>query len=252
MASILGRRRKEQKFIAFARAYLSEAFPNPERRSCPTDDALRDLARRPLAGETSLSSHLSCCSPCFNAYMAHVKEARSRPAAIFSFKRMVSNSRPALVLGALAMLVIASFLMLMKRHPSVIVVTPTPVLSPTPSRPATSVASYIPVAIDLANSSAVRGLKGSHMPPLTLTSSKLDFTLKLPIGSQEGIYTVRIKSNSGGLLANSVPANRESGQTQLHARVDLARLADGNYVLEVRSRALDLRVPILLKASKSY
>ena len=36
--------RKEDELLVFARSYLSDAFPNPERTDCPPDDALRSMA----------------------------------------------------------------------------------------------------------------------------------------------------------------------------------------------------------------
>ena len=38
---------EDGELLAFARFYLSEAFPNPERTGCPPDDTLRLLAFRP-------------------------------------------------------------------------------------------------------------------------------------------------------------------------------------------------------------
>src|SRR5579864_7284731 len=67
----------EQDLLDFTRSYLSEDFPNPERKGCPPDDALRVLAFAPIQSEKSVSDHLTCCSPCFNAYMAHIAHARA-------------------------------------------------------------------------------------------------------------------------------------------------------------------------------
>src|ERR1700687_5502725 len=66
---------REQDLLDFTRSYLSEDFPNPERKGCPPDDALRVLASRPIQSDESISDHLTCCSPCFNAYMAHLAHA---------------------------------------------------------------------------------------------------------------------------------------------------------------------------------
>src|SRR5207237_10578866 len=65
----------EQDLLDFTHSYLSEDFPNPERKGCPPDDALRVLAFAPIKSEKSVSGHLTCCSPCFNAYMAHIANA---------------------------------------------------------------------------------------------------------------------------------------------------------------------------------
>ena len=59
----------EEEFFGFAKKYLSEAFPNPERLDCPPDSDLIGLAERPKEADPFVSQHLTCCSPCFNRYM---------------------------------------------------------------------------------------------------------------------------------------------------------------------------------------
>jgi hypothetical protein len=59
----------EEEFFGFAKSYLSEAFPNPQRIDCPPDSELTRLAEHPREADPSVSQHLTCCSPCFNHYM---------------------------------------------------------------------------------------------------------------------------------------------------------------------------------------
>ena len=60
----------EAEFFGFAKSYLSEAFPNPQRIGCPPDCDLQRMAERPIeARDANVSEHLACCSPCFNRYM---------------------------------------------------------------------------------------------------------------------------------------------------------------------------------------
>jgi hypothetical protein len=57
-------------FFGFAKSYLSEAFPNPQRIGCPQDCDLHRMAEHPVeTRDEALSEHLTCCSPCFNRYM---------------------------------------------------------------------------------------------------------------------------------------------------------------------------------------
>jgi hypothetical protein len=61
---------KEEEFFGFAKSYLSEAFPNPQRIACPPDSDLTSMAEHPNeAAHASVSQHLTHCSPCFNRYM---------------------------------------------------------------------------------------------------------------------------------------------------------------------------------------
>src|SRR5437870_2482005 len=99
----------EQDLLDFARSYLSEAFPNPERQGCPPDDALRSLARRPTQSHESISNHLTCCSPCFNAYMVHLAEARAR------IRRITWIKRSTAAIAATAILTLSAYLFI-TRH----------------------------------------------------------------------------------------------------------------------------------------
>src|SRR2546421_12512767 len=64
--------------LDFARSYLSEAFPNPDRQGCPTDAALRSLAFNPTEGVSGLTEHLASCSPCFRRYGELLAEFKSQ------------------------------------------------------------------------------------------------------------------------------------------------------------------------------
>lgn len=60
----------DPEFLGFAKSYLSEAFPNPQRIGCPMDSRLQRMAQDPIeARDAKISEHLTCCSPCFNRYM---------------------------------------------------------------------------------------------------------------------------------------------------------------------------------------
>jgi hypothetical protein len=251
MASIL-RRNRERELLDFARSYLAEAFPNAERKDCPSDDALRQFAFQPLstqpaAGDESLTSHLGYCSPCFNAYMAHLREAESGPARSSFGQRLASVPRLRLVFAAAAVLATIFSVLLVRRRPSITVVQPAPIAMPMASPPARTLAAYVPLVIDLSKQSPVRALEHvSHRPAPVSVGSRLQLTIRLPLGSEEGIYAVRVRSPSRIFWSKSVPAHREGGQTLLHTQADLSRLDSGSYDLEVHSRALDLSVPILL------
>src|SRR5690242_7743940 len=71
---------KGKDLLDFARSYLSEAFPNPDRQGCPPDSALRSLAFNPREGELAVTEHLSACSPCFRRYGELLDEFKSQAA----------------------------------------------------------------------------------------------------------------------------------------------------------------------------
>src|SRR5947208_1462324 len=53
---------KEDEFFGFAKSYLSEAFPNPQRIGCLADSDLARLAEHPTEADISVSQHLTGCS----------------------------------------------------------------------------------------------------------------------------------------------------------------------------------------------
>ena len=68
----------EEEFFGFARSYPSEAFPNPQRIDSPPDPELTRLAEHPRQAHSSVSQHLTCCSPCFNRYMEILAELKHK------------------------------------------------------------------------------------------------------------------------------------------------------------------------------
>src|SRR6266700_6358385 len=71
--------KKKRELLDFARSYLSEAFPNPDRQGCPPDAALRSLAFNPNESEPTVTEHLAVCSPCFRRYTELLGELKSQP-----------------------------------------------------------------------------------------------------------------------------------------------------------------------------
>jgi hypothetical protein len=69
----------EADFFGFAKSYLSEAFPNPQRVGCPPDSDLQRMAKSPAESrDAATSEHLTCCSSCFNRYMEILGGLRPR------------------------------------------------------------------------------------------------------------------------------------------------------------------------------
>src|SRR2546430_1560564 len=70
--------RRGNDFLDFARSYLSEAFPNPDREGCPPDAALQSLAFNPKESQPAVTEHLAACSPCFRRYAELLAELKFR------------------------------------------------------------------------------------------------------------------------------------------------------------------------------
>src|SRR5205807_1878623 len=149
----------------------------------------RSLARRPTQSHESISNHLTCCSPCFNAYMVHLAEARAR------IRRITWIKRSTAAIAATAILTLSAYLFI-TRHwsaPTVAPRTPTPITAPRKPEQAQATATYVPVVIDLSNVPPTRGSKpGTTRNVLQIipTASPLDLTLRLPLGSEERPYLI--------------------------------------------------------------
>jgi hypothetical protein len=247
---------REQDLLDFTRSYLSEDFPNPERKGCPPDDALRVLASAPIKADKSVCDHLTCCSPCFNAYMAHLAHARAEEAQSQRIRRATWMGR-SLVTAALAvMLMIAFYMLFTRRHgdPTVAPRTPAPIGDHGIPDQVPATAVYVPVLVDLSNASPVRGPGQSETgpPPQVIPSNALiDFTLQLPLASEARGYSVVLRSNRHVVWSDSAQAHLENGQTLLHMHADFTHVPLGNYDLVVESKGFRVTVPVVVKITSS-
>jgi hypothetical protein len=240
--------RNGDELLVFAGSYLSDAFPNPERVGCPPDDALRSMAIRPLESDASVSEHLTCCSPCFKAYMGHLAQARAKTL------RSTWIRRSAVAIGIAAVLVIAAYLLLAKHQDVQIVaprnLAPGVLLGKPDQAPVTAV--YVPVQIDLSSASPTRGSKQStarSVPQVIPSGSPVVLSLRLPLASEERLYLITLRSGRNIVWSESMHARRENGDTLLRVHADFKDLPNGNYNLQVSSAGRRLSAPVLIKAA---
>jgi hypothetical protein len=240
--------RKEQELLVLARSYLSNAFPNPERAGCPSDDALRLMAIRPVDSNASLSEHLMCCSPCFNAYLGHLADVRAK------VRKTALIKRSAVAAGIAAGLAIAGYLFV-ANHRSAPIVAPrnhAPIVAPEkPGQPQATVI-YVPVLIDLSSASPTRGSNqnSTHFVPQIIPSgSPVALSLRLPLGSEERPYLISLASGRRIVWSESSQARRENGDTLLHVNANFKDLSPGSYQLQVSSGGEKLSVPVLIRSA---
>lgn len=246
-------------FLAFARTYLSDAFPNPDRQGCPADEALQSIAVNPTASEPSITEHIASCSPCFNRYSELLTEVKSQKAAeeALSWKSIFGwfRAHPLLVGAALAC---ALFIVIGVRLLWIRFSVPNPPPLEThqphnPTSPVNPVVAYSPFSLDLTNISPIRGSK----PPTTgslrrvrVPGSPLDLTLSLPLGSDEQTYSVSLKAAGRTFWSKSATAHLNEGQTLIRVQADLSQVPAGNYNLEVESASgVRLIQPVSIQAT---
>lgn len=235
--------KKDNELLDFARTYLSESFPNPERQGCPPDSALRSLALNPNQGEPPVTEHLASCSPCFVRYSELLAELKSQRAAEekWSWKRLSAwpKTHPvltgALVACAAIIAIVAGILFNRVHQPNS---PPVEVHNSPGHEPAVKqVAVYSPFSIDLSKVSPIRGSQNPSTESLRVRvpNSPLDLTLILPLGSEERAYRLTLKDGTKTVWSKTVQAHLSNGQVLVRFEVDLTQLAAGHYELDVES-----------------
>jgi hypothetical protein len=240
--------RNEQELLGFARTYLSDAFPNPERTGCPPDDVLRLMAIRPHESDEPVSEHLACCSPCFNAYIGHLTQTRAKA------RRVTLIRHSAAALGIAAILLFVAYVFFAKHRNAPIVAPGNQPLLTAPAAPnqTQTAALYVPVLIDLSSASPTRGSQQSILRPAPQTipsNSPVALSLRLPLGSEERPYLITLSAGRNIVWSESMQARRENGETLLRVHADFKDFPTGNYTLQVSSAGRRLSVPVLMKAA---
>ena len=236
--------KKGKDLLDFARSYLSEAFPNPDRQGCPSDDALRSLAFNPSQSDPGVSEHLAACSPCFKRYaelLAELKSQRELEEGL-SWRRISAWSHAHPILAGTALvcaLLIAIGAGLLFRRIGIFNVRPVEThRAPSPGEPVKPPLAYIPFSLDLSTLSPVRGPEHptTGAPrPVAVPGSPLDLTLTLPLASEEGPYDVKLSAEGRIVWSKSALAHLRNGQTLIQLQADLSQIPTGVYNLEVQS-----------------
>jgi hypothetical protein len=236
--------KKETVLLDFARSYLSEGFPNPDREGCPPDDALRSLAFSPRECEPEVTEHLAACSPCFRRYSELLAELNAQQQAAESRWSRISvwsKTHPVLagttLACALLVAICVGFLLRGNRQPN-----PPPIETkgkPGPTEPLNPNVAYTPFSLDLSRLSFP--VRGSESAPtgtkqrVLVPNSPLNLTLTLPFASPEGRYEVKLAAGGQTFWSKPAQAHLQKGKTLIQVEADLTKIQAGNYNLEVRS-----------------
>lgn len=236
--------KRGRDFLDFARSYLSEAFPNPERQGCPDDAALRSLAFNPTEGELALTEHLAVCSPCFIRYGELLTELKSQKGKEkrFPWSRLAVRTKAHPVLAGTAVLCVlliaigVGFLLAGLRQPNSRPIDAHRNATPTEQR--TPAAVYLPFSLDL---SALSSIRGSGSAPtgtqrrIPVPNSPLDLTLTLPLACPEGPYDLKLIADGHTVWSMPAQAHLQKGKTLIQVHTDFTQIRVGSYSLEVQS-----------------
>ena len=222
-------RRDEQRLLKIATDSLRSDFPNSERHGCPGSEALQAIAGRHLEfPETDdLVDHIATCSPCFLEYSAHRRRYRLR---------LVGGTALCCVAGLLLTALFWRFAMPMRsRNETVAQLPPT----------------ALKAVLDFRNRTVERSdRRQSPNEPFAphLRRALLDLSIKLPIGVEDGLYSVQFRNQLGQSIVNTTGTAAWDGAAEtLATAVDLRSLAPGEYILAIRSGTSAWRVyPVVL------
>jgi len=212
-------RREERRLIEAATETLRTDFPNVERLGCPESADLRAIAQRHLAvlDIEDVVDHIATCAPCFAEYIRHRR-------------RHLLKRRSGLALvciaGVLAIGVAWRFWP-MNRAPErqpIVRQQLDPVLTAT---------------LDFRDRTIERSGQAERRPePETphLKRAQLKLTLLLPIGTEEGAYTVQFWTGAQPPVVNETGTLVWDGSAEtLVSTIDLRKLEPGRYTLAIRA-----------------
>jgi hypothetical protein len=222
--------RAEKRLVKMAAEAVKEDCTNPERIGCPSSDAVRAVVGRRLGFPDfeNIVDHIATCAPCFREYTRQRQRNRLRTAGV-----AVLSCAVLVVLGLLWKHGTPTQL-----HPKETVAreAPTPVVAAT--------LDYSNWTLERSEQSRPRTAAAPH-----LTRGLLDLTIGLPIGTEDGAYTVQFLSNDNQAVAEAVGGATWDGTAEaLKIRTDLRNVPAGAYTVAIRSARSSLRrYPVILE-----
>ena len=198
-------------------------YPNPERKGCPGDAVLRVLAVGPLDDSREGDPHwhhVTHCSECYREFFGFRAELRRKAKARLAKIGVAS-------VAAAALIAVGAFLAVRE--------------STRPKRPQNAELVFRQRIVDLQGRAMTRSEEGKEdTKPIVLQREPEVLTIRLPFGSREGAYEVRIvKSVDHPLLSATGDAKVENGTTTLTAKMNFSELAAGSYLICLRRQPWD-------------
>lgn len=218
-------KKQEQHLLRLGRKLMLDRHPNPQRLGCPLKAELRatavNRALLPQAKIDSVIDHITICSPCFREFSQYRQNARLR-------------KRLPLLLLACSLLVAATVLagayisrIWRPQQPNIITRVP-------PGRPVRQA-----IVLDLRNQVPLRSdepqVQPQTQPALQLPRVPAELSIYLPVGSDEGKYTMQIlRKDKQRLLTTEGDATMQDDIMVLHVQIDLQQLSAGDYFFALR------------------
>lgn len=222
-------RRDEQRLLKIATDSLRSDFPNQERHGCPGSEALQAIAGRHLdfPEADDVVDHIATCSPCFHEYSAHRRHYRLR---------LVGGTAICCVAIILLTALFWPFATPMRSRNQIVA-----------QQPPTALKADLDFRTRTVERSDRRQSPNEPIAP-HLRRALLDLSIKLPIGVENGLYSVQFRTQAGQSVLNSTGTAAWDGAAEtLATAVDLRNLAPGEYILAIRRATSAWRVyPVVL------
>jgi len=200
---------------------FARANPNPERRDCPSDEVLQELATRQRPISDPAYEHLAQCSPCYRTFRQFQREQGSTPV------RREPRYRRWLAAAAVLLLALAGVWFVVSERDGGVLVD----------------GREVRAEMDLRKYSVDRsGERAPAQQPLTVQRARLEVTILLPVGSEAGNYELQVMDSELRSQRSTLgEAQIENFVTTLRTRIDLRKLPSGHYKLALRRRGEDWR-----------
>ena len=223
-------RRMEKQLIKMAGEALRANCRNAERIGCPGPAAVGAVVRRRLEYPSfdDIVDHIATCAPCFEEYNRQRRRQRLRNAGL-------------LLLSCVGLLALG----LLWRHG--------PAERPYPRESAAkqSPAPALTATLDYRNWTTERSEQSRPRPtePPHLTRGRFDLTIMLPIGTEDGSFTVQFRNNNNESVAEVTGTATWNGTAEaLKIRADLRNVPAGSYTVAIQSRNSSVRLyPLVLE-----
>jgi len=192
-------------------------YPNPERRGCPGDGVLQEVARRQVPIHDQDWEHITHCSPCFRQFL----DLRQEMTVVRS--RLVRRNR--FVLGGVFAVIAAAGVLLLTK-PS--------------QHPEANVVAEAHTDVDMRPFSVTRSGSDQKTPAKefagVLDRKRNQLNVILPVGADEGNYEVRLMDDDLHRIVTSgtTTASFRDHLVRLQVDFDLTNVQPGRYVLASR------------------
>jgi hypothetical protein len=232
-----------KELVAFGKKCSKTLFPNPRRTDCPSRTQLRAIAYRDrlLRIEELPISHVVQCSPCFQEYR------RLRRIALLRSGLKVS-------LGSVAAVAVCfAAVQFMRTHStgagSRTVREQTRSAAQSHTEKPERVAAPVPIQIDLAAFSPVRGDAKGSPNAIHLPQKFVRVTFRMPVGLEPGEYGVQLQDAAGTLHTDTrVLGTVSDGLTSIEVNLDLRTTSQRSFTLMIRPPGLSWRTfPVVVE-----